>query len=97
MSSKGEKFYKLANQGLSNSQISERTGEANETIGARISEYRKKNNLPLPNRRGKASKWGSTGGVTNEDEIRQKNHDEITIRADGVKVCPPRFLNGYGL
>lgn len=95
ISDQGELFYKLRVKGLTNSQIAERHGVKPHTVGARVSEYRKKMNLPpLPRgRKGKTN--GFQKADLDDEQIRAKNLAESERRDDGVLECPKRYCDGY--
>lgn len=103
---KGEKFYKMRLEGLSNKEVAERCGETVQTCAARTSNYRLHFNLPRiavtmkENAKEKEKVKTRVNGLVqyerNLEEIRAENHAQATRDERGVLICPTKHLNGYG-
>lgn len=101
---KGKRYYELRLQGLTNQQIAQRYGDLPYSVGARVSEYRKANNLPKISRAGKkASKTREKKqrelnvekliGVA--ADIRAKMDEQVYRRDDGILQCPPGYAEEF--
>lgn len=92
---KGQQFYELADTGLSNVQIAAKLKTLPHVVGARMSEYRKTNNLPPPRR--SANNWSFLITAQNDEAYRIENLKTAERDENGVLVCPPRYAEGYGM
>jgi len=103
---KGKKFYEMRLKGMKNHEVAKKCGELPYVVSARISEYRKKYNLPpIPrqkkeggekSKRSKIKEKSADDLINEAKKIRQDLQNQVKIREDGVKVYPKAYAEGYG-
>ena len=104
---RGEIYLRLAESGLSYDQIGAKYGITRQSVGSRISEYRKKMGIAVPKRskkiketrepkrRGRKLLSGRERVDGGYEDRRAADMALAYRRPDGVLQCPPRYALGY--